>query len=76
MITPSPFGLTLKCGVFIHSDFSDDPCLIIHELVYTSWHEKLGVFLPSLRKFLLQLINIDYPEAPLGHEVIRMAEKI
>ena len=42
----------------------------------TSQYEKLGGFLPFLRKYLLQLINMGYPEAPLEQEAIKMAEKI
>jgi hypothetical protein len=75
-ITPSTVGLTLRYGIFIHSDFSDDRCLIVHELVHTSQYEKLGGFLPFLRKYLLQLINIGYPDAPLEQEAIKTAEKI
>jgi hypothetical protein len=76
LITPSTVGLTLRYGIFIHSKFSDDRCQIVHELVHTSQYEKLGGFLPFLRKYLLQLINIGYPEAPMEQEAIRMAEKI
>jgi hypothetical protein len=76
LITPSTVGLTLRYGIFIHSDFSDDRCLIVHELVHTSQYEQLGGFLPFLRKYLLQLINIGYPEAPMEQEAIRISEKI
>jgi hypothetical protein len=50
--------------------------LIVHELVHTSQYEKLGGFLPFLRKYLLQLINIGYPDAPMEQEAIKIAEKI
>ena len=76
LITPSTVGLTLRYGIFIHSDFSDDRCLIVHELVHTSQYEKLGGFLPFLRKYLLQLINIGYPDAPMEQEAVKIAEKI
>jgi len=76
LITPSTVGLTLRYGIFIHSNFSDDRSLIVHELVHTSQYEKLGGFLPFLRKYLLQLINIGYPEAPMEQEAIKMSEKI
>ena len=52
------------------------PRLIVHELVHTSQYEKLGGFLPFLRKYLMECINIGYPEAPMEQEAIRMAEKI
>jgi len=76
LITPSAVGLTVRYGIFIHSDFSDDRCLIVHELVHTSQYEKLGGFLPFIRKYLLQLINIGYPDAPLEQEAIKMAKRI
>jgi len=76
LITPSTVGLTLRYGIFIHSDYSDDRRLIVHELVHTSQYEKLGGFLPFLQKYLLEVINIGYPEAPLEQEAIKMAEEI
>jgi hypothetical protein len=76
LITPTTVGLTVRYGIFIHSDFSDDRYLMVHELVHTSQYEKLGGFLPFFRKYLLQLINIGYPEAPMEQEAIKTAEKI
>jgi hypothetical protein len=76
LITPSTVGLTLRYGIFVHSSFSDDRCLIVHELVHTSQYEKLGGFLPFLRKYLMECIDIGYPEAPMEQEAIKMAEKI
>ena len=76
LITPSTVGLTLRYGIFIHSNFSDDRSLVVHELAHTLQYEKLGGFLPFLRKYLLQLINLGYPEAPLEQEAIKIAEKI
>jgi len=76
LITPDTAGLTLRYGIFIHSNFSDNRRLIVHELVHTSQYEKLGGFLPFLRKYLMECINIGYPEAPMEQEAIRMAEKI
>jgi hypothetical protein len=76
LITPATVGLTLRYGIFIHSDFSDDRCLIVHELVHTSQYEKLGCILPFLRKYLLELIKVGYPEAPLEQEAIKIAGKI
>ncbi len=76
LFTSSTVGLTVRYGIFIHSDFSDDRCLIVHELVHTSQYEKLGGFLPFIRKYLLELINIGYPEAPMEQDAIKMAERI
>jgi len=76
LITPDTEGLTLRYGIFIHSNFSDNRGLVVHELVHTSQYEKLGGFLPFLRKYLMECITIGYPEAPMEQEAIRMAEKI
>jgi hypothetical protein len=76
LITPSTVGLTLRYGIFVHSSFSDDRRLIVHELVHTSQYEKLGGFLPFLRKYLMECVTIGYPEAPMEQEAIKMAEKI
>ncbi len=76
LITPATVGFTVRYGIFIHSDFSDDRYLMVHELVHTSQYEKLGGFLPFFRKYLLQLINIGFPEAPMEQEAIKMAGKI
>jgi hypothetical protein len=76
LITPSTVGLTLRYGIFIHSNFIDNRRLIVHELVHTSQYEKLGGFLPFLRQYLMECIDIGYPEAPMEQEAIRMAEKI
>jgi hypothetical protein len=76
LITPDSVGLTVRYGIFIHSDFSGDRRLILHELVHTSQYERLGGFLPFFRKYLLELLNIGYPEAPLEQEARRTAEQI
>ncbi|MEJ2657001.1 MAG: hypothetical protein P8012_07355 [Desulfobacterales bacterium] len=76
LITPASVGFTARYGIFIHSDFADDRCLIVHELVHTSQYEKLGGFLQFYRKYLLQLINIGFPEAPMEQEAIRLSEEI
>lgn len=76
LVTPSTIGLTLRYGIFIHSDFSGDRRLIVHELVHTSQYERLGGFLPFLRKYFLELIKIGYPKAPMEQEARKLSEKI
>lgn len=76
LITPATVGLTLRYGIFIHADYSNDRCVIVHELVHTAQYEALGGFLPFLRKYLLQLINIGYPDAPMEQEAIKIAENV
>ena len=76
LITPSTAALTFRYGIFVYSSFSDDRCLIVHELVHTSQYEKLGGFLPFLRKYLMECITIGYPEAPMEQEAVRTAENL
>jgi len=76
LISIDTVGLTLRYGIFLLSDFSNDRCMIVHELVHTSQYEKLGGVLPFLRKYLMECITIGYPEAPMEQEAIIMTEKI
>jgi len=73
LITPATDGLTLRYGIFIKSSFLNDHRLIVHELIHTSQYEKLGGFLPFLRKYLMECITIGYPEAPMEQEAIRLS---
>ena len=36
LITPATAGLTFRYGIFIHSSFSNNRCLIVHELARVS----------------------------------------
>lgn len=76
LISIDTVGLTLRYGIFLLSDFSNDRCMIVHELVHTLQYEKLGGFLPFLQKYLMECITIGYPEAPMEQEAIRMTEEI
>lgn len=76
LISIDTVGLTLRHGIFLHSNFSENRSLIVHELIHTSQYEKLSGFLPFLRKYLMECITIGYPEAPMEQEAIRTAEKI
>ena len=76
LITPLTAGLTLRYGIFVQSDFWGDRRLIVHELVHTSQYEKLGGFIPFLKKYLYQCITIGYPEAPMEQEAIEIAAEV
>jgi len=76
LITSNTVGLTLRYGIFIHSNFSGERRLIAHELVHTSQYEKANGFMPFLQKYLMECITVGYPEAPMEQEAIRMAERI
>jgi hypothetical protein len=76
LISPNTTGITFRYGIFTLSDYFDDRCLVVHELVHTSQYEKLGGFLPFLQKYLMECITIGYPKAPMEQEAIRISEEI
>lgn len=76
LITPATVGITLRYGIFMHSDHVDDRHLIVHELVHTSQYERLGGFRPFLEKYLMECIAIGYPDAPMEQKAIRIADEI
>ena len=76
LISSNTAGITFRYGIFILSVYSDDRCLIVHELVHTSQYEKLGGFFQFLQKYLMECVTIGYPEAPMEQEAIRIAEEI
>ena len=76
LITPLTRGLTLRYGIYIHSDCWMNRRLIVHELVHTSQYERLGGFMPFLQQYLNECITIGYPEAPMEQEAITIAAKL
>jgi hypothetical protein len=53
LISPATVGLSLRYGIFIHSNYSNDRYIAVHELVHTMQCERLGglyAFLISIRK--------------------------
>ena len=75
LISPATIGISLRYGIFIHINFSNDRYTIVHELVHTMQCEKIGGFSPFLRKYLWECIEIGYPEAPLEQEAVRIAKE-
>jgi hypothetical protein len=76
LITPATIGISLRYGIFIHNNFSDDRYTIVHELAHTMQCERFGGLYPFLTKYLRECIEIGYPQAPMEQEAIRLAEKI
>jgi hypothetical protein len=76
LISPHTTGLTLRYGIFIRSDFWGNRRLIVHELVHTSQYERLGGFLPFLQRYLMECITIGYPDTPMEHEAVKIADEI
>jgi hypothetical protein len=76
LISPATIGLSLRYGIFIHSNFSKDRYTIVHELVHTMQCEKLSGISPFLRKYLWECIEVGYPQAPLEQEAVRIASEV
>ena len=76
LISPATIGISLRYGIFIHNNFSNDRYTIVHELVHTMQCEKFGGFYPFLKKYLWECIEIGYPQAPLEQEAVRIASEV
>jgi hypothetical protein len=76
LISPATIGISLRYGIFILANFSNDRYTIVHELVHTMQCEKLGGLHPFLKKYLRECLEIGYPQAPMEQEAIRFADEI
>jgi len=76
LISPFTAGLTLRYGIFIRNDQSDDRRLIAHELVHTGQYERCGSVLEFLRQYLHECLTIGYPAAPMEQEAITVSEHL
>ena len=76
LISPATIGISLRYGIFIHNNFSENRYTIVHELVHTMQCEKFGGFYPFLKKYLWECIEIGYPQAPLEQEAVRIASEV
>jgi hypothetical protein len=76
LVSPHTAGLTLRYGIYIRSDLSDDRLLVAHELVHTAQYERHGSILAFLRQYLHECLTIGYPAAPLEQEAVLVAERL
>jgi len=76
LISPATIGISLRYGIFIHNNFSNDRHTIAHELVHTMQCERFGGFYPFLKQYLWECIEIGYPQAPLEQEAVRIAGEV
>ena len=76
LISPATIGISLRYGIFIHNNYSNDRYTIAHELVHTMQCEKFGGLYPFLKQYLWECIEIGYPEAPLEQEAVRIASEV
>lgn len=76
LITPATAGLALRYGIFLRDDCRDDREIIVHELVHTSQYERLGGIQQFLTRYLMECIQLGYPDGPLEQEAIHKAKSI
>jgi hypothetical protein len=76
LISPATVELSLGYGIFIHSNYSNDRYIVVHELVYTMQCEGLGGLYAFLKKYMWECIEIGYPQAPVEQEAVRIASEI
>ena len=75
-LSPETRGLALRYGILLRWDCWRDREIIAHELAHTLQYEKLGGFLPFLRRYLHECLTIGYANAPMELEAAAMADKI
>ena len=66
-------GISLRYGIYIHSDQWRDLQLIAHECVHTSQYERFGSIAAFMKAYFTECIEIGYPLGPLEQEAIRRA---
>jgi hypothetical protein len=74
LVTRAPRGFTLQYGIFIRCDSWRDPWLLVHELVHTAQYERLGGFVPFLRRYLFECASNGYRTSPLEQEADMVAD--
>jgi hypothetical protein len=75
-ISSTTIGISLRYGIFLQNNFSNDRCTIVHELVHTMQCERFGGFYPFLKEYLWECISIGYPQAPLEQEALKIAGEV
>jgi hypothetical protein len=74
LITEETAGLTLGHGIFALERCRNDQKLVAHELKHVAQSESCGGFDGFLQKYLSEVNEYGYPEAPMEQEAIAFAE--
>jgi len=69
-------GLTVGHGIFVRHDLADDAKLVTHELRHVAQYERRGSILAFLRRYLFEVNEFGYPDAPMEQDAIAFAEYI
>jgi hypothetical protein len=76
LISPATVGLSVRYGIFIHSNYSNDSYIVVHEFVHTMQCVRLGGLYAFLKQSLWKCIQIGYPQAPVEQEAVRIASEV
>ena len=77
LISPFTGGMALRYGIFVRADYWGQRSIVVHELVHTRQHERLGGFEGFLRPYLLECLTPPgYPHGPMEQEAVTMAAKL
>lgn len=69
-------GMTLRYGIFIQKNSSEDLRLLAHELGHVKQYERMGGFRAFMERYLFECMIIGYPNTPMEQEADEMAERI
>jgi hypothetical protein len=73
LCSPLTRGMSLRYGIFIHTNCQGERALIVHELAHTLQYERLGGIRPFLKLYLYEcLVTPGYPFGPLEQEAIQI----
>ncbi len=76
LLSGAAIGVTFQYGIYIKEGYLKDRSLIVHELVHTMQHERLGGITHFLKAYLLECIAVGYPNGELELEARRMEKEI
>lgn len=66
-------GLTLNYGIFLRKDCASQLIIYKHELVHVLQYEQLGGTKRFLNKYINEVLNFGYPNAPMEVEARSIA---
>ncbi len=76
LLAGTPRGLTLQYGIFVRSDCWGKRFIVAHELAHTAQYERLGGFVPFLRRYLLECATVGYSASSLEQEARALAGQV
>jgi hypothetical protein len=66
-------GMTLRYGIFIQKNCTEDRRLLAHELGHVRQYERMGGFRAFMERYLFECMIIGYPNTPMEQEADELA---